>query len=96
MIKVTNELLDNLETLSALQIKEEKKEEIMQQLNEIIAFVENLNELDTSTIDGFFSTLEGQTPLRKDQVVQDEAIKTIINYAPQTEDNFFIVPAIIE
>ncbi len=96
-MKIDQKLLGNLEKLSALYVEEEKKEEILQQLNEIIGYVENLNELDTTNVDSYFSTLEGGTPIREDVVKKDENISNeILKHAPNSDDNFFIVPAIIE
>ncbi len=96
-MKIDNTLLRNLEKLSALNINENKKEEIKSQLNDILNYIENLNEIDTSNYDSYFSPLEGGTPLREDKVkINMEIPKTILKNAPKTENNFFIVPAIIE
>ena len=94
---IDNTLLEKLEKLSALQISEDKKEEIKSQLSDILEYIENLNELDTSSYDSFFSTLEGGTPLREDiTITNPEVPRSILEHAPVAEDNFFIVPAIIE
>ena len=96
-MKIDNELLANLEKLSALKIEDEKKEEIKSQLSDILTYIDNLNELDTSSLNASFSTLEGGTPLRDDVVEIDRDIsKNILKNAPQSEDDFFVVPAIIE
>ena len=96
-MKINNELLEKLEKLSALKVDESKKDEIISQLSDILTYIDNLNELDTSNLDSYFSTLTGGTPLREDVVVSSEEIsKAILNNAPQAEDDFFIVPAIIE
>jgi len=96
-VKINDDLLKNLEKLSALKVSDNKREEIISQLSDILAYVENLSELDTSNVDSYFSTIEGGTPLREDVVVSSKEIsEQILKNAPQTEDNFFIVPAIIE
>ncbi len=96
-MKIDLELLTKLEKLSNLNIKDEKKEEIISQLSDILEYVDNLAELDTSNIDSYFSTLDGGTPLREDTPKSNsEVAKEIIKNAPNAKDNFFIVPAIIE
>jgi aspartyl-tRNA(Asn)/glutamyl-tRNA(Gln) amidotransferase subunit C len=96
-MNIDNELLSKLETLSSLQIEESKRESIVNQLSEIVNFVENLNELDLGSYEATFTTVEGGTPFREDISKSDEStIKTIIKYAPKTQDGFFIVPKIIE
>lgn len=96
-MKIDNQLLEKLENLSHLNVADDKREEIISQLSDILEYVESLSELDTSNIDSYFSTLEGGTPLREDIPNCDKEInELIIKNAPLTEDNFFIVPAIIE
>ncbi|WP_456434080.1 Asp-tRNA(Asn)/Glu-tRNA(Gln) amidotransferase subunit GatC [Nitratifractor sp.] len=96
-VKLQEDILEKLETLSHLRIADEKREEVLAQLSEILAYVENLNELDTSHLDSYFSTLQGGTPMREDTPSNDPEIPAIIlEHAPDAADDFFIVPAIIE
>ena len=96
-MQIDNTVLAKLEKLSHLRVDEDKKEEIIDQLTEIVSYVENLAELDTSALDASFSTLEGGTPMREDVPKSDSAIpKSILAHAPLIDDDFFIVPAIIE
>jgi aspartyl-tRNA(Asn)/glutamyl-tRNA(Gln) amidotransferase subunit C len=94
---IDNTVLEKLEKLSMLKIEEDKKEELAGQLTEILAYVENLAELNTDELDASFSTLEGGTPLRDDEVNTNiEISKSIFAHAPNAENDFFIVPKIIE
>ncbi len=90
-------VLAKLEKLSHLRISDAKKEEVIEQLSGILTYVDSLNELDTTALDASFSTLEGGTPLREDTPRGSNNIaKDILSHAPQSQDDFFIVPAIIE
>ena len=96
-MQIDNTVLEKLEKLSHLRIDDSKKEEVMGQLTEILGYIENLNELDTETLDASFSTLEGGTPLREDTPREENSIAgEILSRAPESRDDFFIVPAIIE
>ncbi len=96
-MKVDLELLAKLEKLSNLTIADDKREEVVSQLSKILEYVENLNELDTSGLESYFSTLRGGTPIREDIPKSSQEIsQAILKSAPQAEDDFFIVPAIIE
>jgi len=96
-VKVDLELLEKLEKLSLLKIDDSKRENVVSQLSDILEYVDSLNELDTSSQDSYFSTLDGGTPLREDVVNSNKDISdSIIKNAPQSDDNFFVVPAIIE
>ena len=94
---IDNTVLEKLEKLSMIKIEEDKKEELAGQLTEILAYVENLAELDTTHLDATFSTLEGGTPLREDTPdSHPEIAQEIFAHAPEAENGFFIVPKIIE
>ncbi|AHJ12028.1 Asp-tRNA(Asn)/Glu-tRNA(Gln) amidotransferase subunit GatC [Sulfurospirillum multivorans] len=94
---IDDTLLQKLEKLSSLKISEEKREGVINQLSEIVAFVENLNELNLETEEATFTTVAGGTPFREDvPSVNPAIIKTILNHAPQSESGFFVVPKIIE
>ena len=96
-MQVDDALLSRLEKLSFLKVSNEKREEIISQLSEIVSFVDNLSELDTSGVDDNFAMNDSQTLLREDKVKCDTNINDdIIKNAPKSGDHFFIVPKIIE
>jgi aspartyl-tRNA(Asn)/glutamyl-tRNA(Gln) amidotransferase subunit C len=96
-MKIDNDLLKKLETLSSLEIAEKKRDGVIEQLSEIVAFVENLNELNLENEEATFTTVAGGTPMREDEPCVNSHIRQIIlNNAPQREDGFFVVPKIIE
>ena len=72
------------------------KEKMAKDLEEIVAFVEMLNELDTENVDASFSTLNNPTPLREDEPVESGVIEDVLAHAPKAKDGYFIVPKIIE
>ena len=96
-MQIDDTVLAKLEKLSHLRIDESKKEEVKAQLSGILNYIDNLNELDTEDLSASFSTLDGGTPLREDTPRQSNDIaENILKHAPQSADDFFIVPAIIE
>ncbi len=96
-MKIDNDLLIKLERLSSLKISDEKREGVIHQLSEIVSFVENLHELDLEAHEATCTTLNGGTPFREDiPSVNPDIVQTILKYAPQSEDSFFVVPKIIE
>lgn len=94
---VDDKLIEKLAKLSSLEISDDRKESLKSELGDIINFVENLNEIDVSNIEATFSTIEGGTPLREDEPIQNiQRAKAILENAPKSEDGYFIVPKIIE
>ncbi len=97
MKKIDENLLERLQTLSMISIAQEKKGEVLEDLNRFLEFVENLNSLDLEGLDATFNPLEAAAPLRKDEPHLDTSIgEKILQRAPKSADNFFIVPKIIE
>ncbi|MBA1432531.1 MAG: Asp-tRNA(Asn)/Glu-tRNA(Gln) amidotransferase subunit GatC [Epsilonproteobacteria bacterium] len=96
-MQVDDALLSRLEKLSYLKINDEKRQEIIEQLSEIVGFVDNLSELDTANVDASFAMSDAATPLREDKVESNPSIHdAILKNAPKSADDFFIVPKIIE
>ncbi|MBA3026982.1 MAG: Asp-tRNA(Asn)/Glu-tRNA(Gln) amidotransferase subunit GatC [Sulfurimonas sp.] len=96
-MQVDNALLTRLEKLSYLKISEDKREEIIEQLSEIMSFVDNLSELNTDNVDDKFAMNDNATYLREDVPLCDARINNdILRHAPNAAEHFFIVPKIIE
>jgi len=96
-MQVNDKLLSKLEKLSFLKVSDDKREEIVNQLSEIVSFVDNLSELNTDGIDDNFAMNNAATFTREDVADCDREInESIISHAPLSGDNFFIVPKIIE
>jgi aspartyl-tRNA(Asn)/glutamyl-tRNA(Gln) amidotransferase subunit C len=93
-MKIDDKLLAKLEKLS--MIKVENRDEMINDLNQIVEFVEILQEVNTDNVEATFNVLNASTPMREDIPVNNDAIKTILEHAPKSESNYFIVPKIIE
>lgn len=96
-MQVDNALLQRLEKLSFLKIADDKREEIISQMSEIVSFVDNLSELNTDGVDDTFAMGDTATHLRDDTAFCDTNVNdAILKNAPKSGDHFFIVPKIIE
>ncbi len=96
-MQVDDALLTKLEKLSFLKISDDKRDEIKDQLSEIMSFVDNLSELDTDGVSDKFSMNNNATFTREDTPSCDTIINDdILKNAPNSADHFFIVPKIID
>ena len=80
-MQVDDALLTRLEKLSYLKIADDKREEIIAQMSEIVSFVDNLSELDTEGVDDSFAMSDVPTHMREDTPscntqINDDIIKT--------------------
>lgn len=95
-MKITKkEVLDTAE-LARLEIKDEELEKFINQLGNILEYIKDLNELDTTDVEPTSHVLELSTPLREDKVVQIIDTGEALENAPESEDGFFVVPKVIE
>lgn len=96
-MQVDDALLAKLEKLSFLKISDDKREEIVNQLSQIVNFVDNLSELNTDNVDDKFAMSDEATFLREDIAFCNSEINdSILKNAPMASEHFFIVPKIIE
>ncbi len=93
---VDDALLTKLEKLSSLEIKEEHRSEIKSQIENIITFVDSLSELDDRLEGIEFPRVDKSLPLRADEPAKGCVIESVMAHAPKAEENFFVVPKIIE
>jgi len=96
-MQIDDTLLTRLEKLSMLKIDDAHREEVIGQLSEIVAFVDNLAELDTTGVPETFAMTAHATRLREDEPACDTAVNDdILAHAPHSDAHFFVVPKIIE
>ena len=94
-MKVNDELIDKLANLARLEFNAEEKEEIKNDLQQMIGFIDKLNELDTTGVEPLRHMSENINILREDIVTgmigRDETFKN----AGVHNDQFFKVPKVI-
>jgi len=82
--------------LARIRIEEGEVEKYQEELNAILGFVEQLGEVDVTGVEPMTSV----TPMRlrrRDDVVSDGGYPDkIVANAPLSEDNFFMVPKVVE
>jgi aspartyl-tRNA(Asn)/glutamyl-tRNA(Gln) amidotransferase subunit C len=95
-MEVNDALVEKLANLAKLQFNDEQKTEIKSDLQKMIAFVEKLNELDTTGVKPLLHLTDEVNVLREDEIKgsisRDEALKN----APLHDEQFFKVPKAIK
>jgi aspartyl-tRNA(Asn)/glutamyl-tRNA(Gln) amidotransferase subunit C len=82
--------------LARIRIEEEEVAAYQTELNAILGFVEQLGEVDVAGVEAMTSVTP-MTLRRRDDVVSDGNYpEKIVGNAPLTEDNFFMVPKVVE
>ena len=81
--------------LSRLNPAPEKMEQFAAQFNEILGYMQKLNELDTSGVEPLYSPVTHETVFRDDEVRMEYSREELLGNAPETDGSYFIVPRII-
>ena len=82
--------------LSRLKIDDQKEEKIIEDLDNIIKFVDQLNIIDTTDIAPLTNPLEKTAKTRKDIVTAKNLKKDLLEVAPSSNDDYFLVPRVVE
>lgn len=95
-MEVNDELIEKLAHLARLEIKPEEKEGLKGDLQKMIAFIEKLNELDTSGVEPLLFMTNEVNVLREDKVVPSISRDEALLNAPLKDEQFFKVPKVIK
>ena len=82
--------------LSRLKIDGEKEEKIVKDLSNIIEFVDQLNDADTSNVEPLANPLEKTAKTRVDVVTAKNLKKELLQIAPSSNEDYFLVPRVVE
>jgi aspartyl-tRNA(Asn)/glutamyl-tRNA(Gln) amidotransferase subunit C len=92
------EQIEKIAELARIKLDEQEKKELAKSLNEIIEYVNKINDLNLDDFYPLFSLLEN-LPLREDknlQIQNSEEIELIMKNFPELEDRYLKVPKILD
>lgn len=95
MSRISADQVKHVANLARLTITEEETEKMTKQLDAIITFAEQLNELDTENVAPTFHVLDMKNVLREDIPQQGLPREEVLKNAPEQQEGQFKVPAIL-
>jgi aspartyl-tRNA(Asn)/glutamyl-tRNA(Gln) amidotransferase subunit C len=96
MQEVDEATVRRIARLARLKVTDAEAVNLMGELNAILKWVEQLGEVDTKGVEPMTSTVAMTLKLREDVVTDGEIAADILKNAPMSEDNFFVVPKVVE
>ena len=94
-MEVNDELIDQLAHLARLSFKPAEKEEIKNDLQKMISFIEKLNEVDTTGVEPLLFMTDEVNILREDEIKGSISREEGLLNAPDKDEHFFKVPKVI-
>ncbi len=83
-------------TLARIRIDEEALEPLAGELNNILGWVEQLDEVDTKDVPPMTSVVETELFQRTDRVDDGGQVEDVLANAPEEAEHFFVVPKVVE
>ncbi len=93
---ITIQDVEHIAGLARLGFSDAEKEKFTRHLNEILAYMEKLNELDTSDVEPLSQVLDLTNVFREDAVQPSLSREEALRNAPDKTEEFFTVPRVIE
>ena len=94
-MNVNDEMVDKIANLARLEFNSEEKKDIKSDLQQMIGFIDKLNELDTTGVEPLLHMSENINVLREDEVSGTISREEAFKNAPLHDEQFFKVPKVI-
>ena len=96
MGKITKADVEYVAGLAQLSLDDAAKERLVTELGSILAYMDKLNELDTSDVEPMMHVLEMTNVFRDDVVGESLPRQRALGNAPKSDEDYFLVPRILE
>lgn len=95
-MSVDIETVKRVAHLARIAVTPEEAERMTGELNAILGFVEQLGEVDVSGVEPMVSVIPMEMKKRPDRITDGDKAADVVANAPAAEDNFFLVPKVVE
>ena len=95
-MKISSREVEYVAHLARLEISEEEKEKFTGQLNDILLYIDKLNELDTRGVEPMSHAIAVTNAFREDKIVDSLGTEKTLANAPDARGEFFRVPKVID
>ena len=95
-MSIDKDTVKHISKLSRISVDDKKAKKLEEDLNSIFQFIEKLNELDTDKVEPLTSIAETTLKFRTDVVKSNDIRNQILKNSPEKNEEFFVVPKVIE
>ena len=93
---VDKSTVTRIASLARIRVREEEKEPMARELQGILTWIEQLNEVRTDDIQPLTSVVETQLPQRQDVVSDGGYAEAVLANAPKQAAGFYVAPKVVE
>lgn len=95
-MQITPDLIKYLETLARITLSEEEEKKVGSELQDILTYIDMLNELDTDGVEAMSHCFPVTNVMREDKVASSMTPDEIVANAPESQDGCFVVPKTVD
>ena len=91
---ITIKDVEHVAKLARLELTDAEKELYTKQLGDVLKYVDQMNEVDTSNVKPMTQVIDFVNVMREDKLVYEQTKEQLMATAPEEENGFFKVPKI--
>jgi aspartyl-tRNA(Asn)/glutamyl-tRNA(Gln) amidotransferase subunit C len=95
-MSIDKDKIKHISKLARISVDEKKIDDLAKDLSSIFKFIEQLNEINTDKVEPLSSILNDSSRSRKDEITDGKIREKILENSPQKNEQFFVVPKVIE
>ena len=95
-MSIDKDTVKHISKLARISLNEKKLDSLSKDLTSIMKFIESLNKLNTDKTSPLTSIINASLKSRKDEVKVEKIRDQILKNSPETNEEFFVVPKVIE
>ncbi|HEY2445110.1 MAG TPA: Asp-tRNA(Asn)/Glu-tRNA(Gln) amidotransferase subunit GatC [Rhizomicrobium sp.] len=95
-MSVDKKTVRHIAKLARIALDEAQVASMAEELNAILTWVQQLEEVDISAVPPLTSVVEQNLKMREDVVTEGDQAEALLANAPATEEHFFVVPKVVE
>ena len=95
-MSIDNKTVRKVSKLAKIRINEQEEKKLIEELNNILGWVDELKKVDTEQIEPMLSVFNESMVMRKDEVSSEISDELVLKNAPESKSGFFVVPKVIE
>ena len=95
-MSIDNKTVRKVSKLAKIRINEQEETKLIEELNNILGWVDELKKVDTEKIEPMLSVFNESMVMRRDEVFSETSDELVLKNAPESKSGFFVVPKVVE
>ena len=95
-MSIDNKTVRKVSKLAKIRINELEEKKLIEELNNILGWVDELKKVDTEKIEPMLSVFNESMVMRRDEVFSETSDELVLKNAPESKSGFFVVPKVVE